>query len=140
MSKTEALRKALEYDLDLVVVTERAVPPVARIVNFQRFLYEKRKEEIDKRKKDKTKEPKTLRIGQNISENDLKIKIKRAAEFLEKGHPVRFEMLFKGRAITHADLGKTKFEEIKNALSEKAKVEKDIERKGRFMTLLLGPK
>lgn len=140
MSKTNALKEALKRGLDLIVVTTKAKPPVAKILDFRKFLYEKGKDRVGQKKRDKQKEPKTLRVGPHIDENDLNTRVVRAKDFLAAEHPVRFEMLFKGRTITHPELGKEKLEKIKSMLSEEARVEKDIERKGRFMTMVLGPK
>ena len=140
LNRAEALEAARSRKLDLVLITEKATPPVAKILNFKKFLYEKRKEANNLQRKNKLREGKTLRVGPHIDENDLEIRIGRAKEFLAAGIPVQFEMLFKGRTISHPEVGKKKLELIKAALSEEAKIERDIERKGRLMTMVLGPK
>ncbi len=140
MEKDKALKAAKEKGLDLVVVSTRTSPPVAKILDFGKFIYEKKKKNAKEKKKTKTQEAKILRIGTHIDENDLRIKTDRAQEFFEDGHPVKFELLFKGREITHPEIGREKLEKIKEALTENAKVIKDIERKGRFMNMTLAPK
>ncbi|MFW6110309.1 MAG: translation initiation factor IF-3 [Patescibacteria group bacterium] len=140
MDRKEALKKAREENLDLVLITKKADPPVAKILDFHKFITEKKDTRREKEKKEKAQEGKTLRIGPNIGENDLKIKINRAREFFAEGNYVTFEMLFKGRMISHPKIGKEKLEKIKEELSEETEVEKDTTRKGRIMTLVLRPK
>jgi len=139
MEREKALQAAKDKGLDLVVVSERANPPVAKILNFGKFIYQKKKQRTKERKKTKTQEGKILRIGTHIDQNDLQIKINKAREFFEDGHPVRFEMLFKGREISHPEIGRSKLETIKKELEEETRIEKDIERKGRFMNMTLAP-
>lgn len=139
MRREEALEAARKERLDLVVISTKAAPPVAKILDFRKFFYQQRKGQTNQKKKDKLKEPKTLRVGPHIDENDLKTRIERARDFLEEDHPVRFEMLFKGRTIAHPKLGIEKLEKIKAVLSKEARVERDIERRGRMITMVLGP-
>ncbi len=122
------------------MVSTSADPSVAKILDFGRFLYERKKERSKEKKKVKNQEAKILRIGTHIDENDLRIKTERAKEFFNDGHPVKFELLFKGREISHPEVGREKLEKIKEELEEDATVVKDIERKGRFMNMTLAPK
>ncbi len=140
MDKEEALAIAKEQGLDLVVVSTTASPSVAKILDFGKFIYEKKKRRTEEKKRTKSKEAKILRIGPHIDENDLRIKMERAKEFFEDGHPVKFELLFKGREIAHPEIGREKLEKIKEELEDTSRVEKDIERKGRFMNMTLAPK
>ncbi|MEA2020746.1 MAG: translation initiation factor IF-3 [Patescibacteria group bacterium] len=140
LDKEEALAIAQEKNLDLVVVSTSASPSIAKILDFGKFIYQKKKKRTEEKKRTKSKEAKILRIGPHIDKNDLKIKIERAEEFFENEHPVKFELLFKGREIAHPEIGREKLEKIKEELAEKARIEKDIERKGRFMNMTLAPK
>lgn len=140
MERDAAIEAAKSKGLDLVVVSTSADPSVAKILDFGRFLYERKKERSKEKKKVKNQEAKILRIGTHIDENDLRIKTERAKEFFNDGHPVKFELLFKGREISHPEVGREKLEKIKEELEEDATVVKDIERKGRFMNMTLAPK
>lgn len=140
MDRKDALEAAKSKDLDLVVVSTRAKPSVAKILDFGKFLYERKKERSTEKKRSKDAEAKILRIGTHIDDNDLRIKTNRAKEFFAEGHPVKFELLFKGREITHPEVGRAKLKKIKEELAEEATVAKDIERKGRFMNMTLTPK
>lgn len=140
LKKDQALAVAIKAGLDLVVVTAKAQPPVAKIVDFKRFDYDQRKEQREQEKRDKQKEPKTLRIGPYIGDNDLNIRMKRAGEFFKEGRSVLFEMMLRGRGMAHPELGIARLEEVKTRLASEAKVERNIERKGRIITMVLGPK
>jgi len=140
MERDAAIKAAKGKGLDLVVVSTSVNPSVAKILDFGKFLYERKKDRSQEKKKIKNAEAKILRIGTHIDENDLRIKTERAKEFFSDGHPVKFELLFKGREISHPEIGREKMEQIKTALEEKAKVIKDIERKGRFMNMTLAPR
>lgn len=140
MNRIEALEAAKKKGLDLILITNRADPPVARLDSFKKFLYQQKKVAGTQKRDDRRLEGKTLRLGPHIDDNDLRIRVERAQEFLAAGTPVRFEMLFKGRAISHPEVGKAKFEAVKKALTKEARVEQDITRKGRVMTMVLGPK
>jgi len=140
MPTSEGLKIAQEAGLDLVLITEKARPPIAKILNFRKFLYEKQREGREKHKSFREANLKTLRVGPHIDDNDLNTRISRAKEFLGHGKPVKFELMFKGRSISHPELGRAKLETVKKLLAEKSQVVRDIERKGKFMTMILGPK
>lgn len=136
--REEALELAEDRELDLVLVAHKANPPVAKILNFRKFLAEKRAEGRKARRGGQ--ETKTLTMRPHIDKADLSHKIERAREFLEEGCKVRFSILFPGRSIIHPEIGKKKLIKIKQALSDTGRIEKEIRRKGRFMYLTLGPK
>jgi translation initiation factor IF-3 len=102
LSLTEALRLAESDGLDLVLINPNAQPPVVKIMNYEKFLY-------DQSKKDKPKvlEMKEIKVGPNTSENDLTYRIKQISDFLGKGHKVKISMQFKGREMIHVTKGET---------------------------------
>lgn len=140
MPTSEGLALAQEAGLDLVLITEKAQPPIAKILNFRKFLYEKQRQGREEHRRFREDHLKTLRVGPHIDDNDLNTRIDRAKEFLGKGKPVKFDLMFKGRSISHPELGRAKLETVKKLLSEEGRVIRDIERKGKFMTMVIGPK
>lgn len=95
ISLNEGLRMAEEQNLDLVLMSSNSNPPVCKLMNYQKFIYEQ-----NKKTKQKTLEVKELKIGPNTSENDLEYRIKHAIDFLKKGHKVKITMQFKGREMS----------------------------------------
>ena len=140
MGRNEALDTARKKGLDLVLITNRATPPVARLTALKKFVYQKKKAVTAQKRQNRKLEGKTLRIGPHIDDNDLRIRIDRAKKFLESGLPVRFELQFRGREVAHPEVGKTKFDAVKKALANDAKIEQNLTQKGRVMTMVLGPK
>ena len=140
MPTRKGLELAQESGLDLVLITEKAHPPIAKILNFRKFLHEKQRQGQDERKRFNEASLKTLRVGPHIDDNDLNTPIGRAKEFLGKGKAVKFDLMFKGRSISHPELGRAKLETVKGLLSEESQVIRNIEKKGKFMTMILGPK
>jgi translation initiation factor IF-3 len=102
LSLTEALRLAESDGLDLVLINPNAQPPVVKIMNYEKFLYEQSKKD-----KPKVLEMKEIKVGPNTSENDLTYRIKQISEFLGKGHKVKISMQFKGREMIHVTKGET---------------------------------
>ena len=100
MSFNEALKLAESKDMDLVLVGASAQPPVCKIMNYEKFMYEQSKKE-----KPKVLEMKEIKVGPNTSENDLSYRIKHMIEFLQKGHKVKITMQFRGREMTYVSNG-----------------------------------
>lgn len=100
MSLKEALKLAEEQEMDLVMVSKDSNPPVCKIMNYQKFLYEQ-----GKREKQKSLEIKEIKIGPNISDNDLEYRINHISEFLKKGHKVKITMQFRGREMAFVTKG-----------------------------------
>jgi translation initiation factor IF-3 len=105
MSKTEALQKAQTLEKDLVLVTDKATPPVAKIIDLSKYKYQLSQKKAQDRKKANSQDTKEIRLTPFIGENDLQAKLKRVEEFLRRGDKVRLTMEFRGRAIAHQDLG-----------------------------------
>lgn len=108
MKTEDALQTAESRGLDLIEIAPGAVPPVAKIISFDKFRYQKGKEEKKKRKSQQIKELKHIRISPRVAQHDLNLKIKQAEGFLEKGHRVEVSLILKGREKAHKDLGREK--------------------------------
>ncbi len=142
VSKEEAMSKAQEAGLDLVEVAPNSEPPVCRIMDYGKWLYQQKRRVRDAHKK--TAHPvatlKEIRLRPETDAHDLEIKVKHAREFLEKGHRVQLSLLFRGRQMLHKDLGYDLLKQIMDGLQDVAKVERPSALTGRRMTLLLVPK
>lgn len=100
MSLQEALKLAASSELDLVLINDKATPPVCKIMNYEKFIYE-----LGKKPKPKSLEVKEIKMGPNTAENDLAYRTKHIIEFLEKGHRIKLSMKFKGREMMFVDKG-----------------------------------
>lgn len=100
MSLQEALKLAASSELDLVLINDKATPPVCKIMNYEKFIYE-----LGKKPKPKSLEVKEIKMGPNTAENDLAYRTKHIIEFLEKGHRVKLSMRFKGREMMYVNKG-----------------------------------
>jgi len=137
VSTKEAWDKAREAELDLVEVSPGAKPPVARIMDYNKYLYDQK----SKAKKSKTKKTdlKEFQFGSNIGEGDLKVRIDRGREFLKEGNMVKYTVKFKGRANLHPTIGMTKLKIIESELSDVSKVEKEPRKMGSLLSMTLIP-
>ena len=142
MERYEAIGKAREAGLDLVEVAPQSAPPVCRIMNYGKWLYEqKRKIRLaHKNSQHHTATLKEIRLRPETDKHDLGIKLSRARDFLEKGHKVQFTMFFRGRQMLHQDRGHEVFNRITESMQDLAKVERSGRMAHRRMTLLLVPK
>lgn len=118
VSRLEALRLAREAELDLVEISPEANPPVAKIVDWGKFNYQKMKQLAKNKRNAKISELKQIRYGLKISDHDINVKGNKIAEFFEDGHKVRLTVVFRGREMTHKELGYTLLEKIINFLGE----------------------
>jgi len=135
------LEKAKLEGVDLVVIAEKANPPVAKIINFKKFLYDEKQKESKGKAKGGVGELKEFKLGPNIGEGDLAFRIKRAKDFIGKDkNKVKFTVQFKGREIAYPDFGRKKLERVVNDLKDIADIDEEIKLKGNLMTLLLRPK
>ncbi len=142
MATDEALTKAREVGLDLVEVSPTSDPPVCRIMDYGKWLYQQKRKlrEAHKKHVKHATTLKEVRLQPAIDKHDLDIKLKHAREFFEKGHKVQFTVIFKGRQILHKDIGCTVLDEITKSLEEVAKVERPGMMTGRRMVMVLIPK
>ena len=137
-----ALAKAREIGLDLVEVAPTSDPPVCRIMDYGKWVYEQKRKtrEAHKKHQHHAATLKEIRLRPETDKRDLEIKLKHGHEFLEKGHKVQFTMFFRGRQMLHRDQGYAMLEEITQSLQDVAKIERPASMTGRRMTLLLVPR
>ncbi len=137
LSRNEALELARQQELDLVEVAPLAKPPVARIIDFKKFLYQQEKKKKEEKRKAKVSETKEIRLGPFMSDNDLQVRIKQGREFIENGDKLRLVVKFKGRQITHPEFGRKVTNKYIEALSDIAKVDRPPHFEGRQMIAIL---
>lgn len=140
MSKLEALKLAEDNNLDLVLVSPNATPPVARIMNYGKYKFEQQKREREARKNQKVVTVKEVRLSPTIDDNDFQTKLRHGRKFLEKGDKVKVSIRFKGRAITHKEIGQRVLEKYADETADIASVESRPKMDGRSMFLMLAPK
>lgn len=139
MSREEALNEAEKRNLDLVLISKNAENPVAKIIDYGKFAYERKRKQEETKKKTKIISQKEIRLTANIAENDLNFKIERAKEFLSKGYHVKISLMFKGREMTNREKGYELMDKVILKLEDIAKVEKSPKLVGRFYNVFLIP-
>lgn len=140
MSRLDALKLAEESNLDLVLVSPNANPPVARVMNYGKFKFEQQKREREVRKNQKVITIKEVRLSPTIDDNDFQTKLRNGRKFLEKGDKVKVSIRFKGRAITHKEIGQKVLERYAEETADLATVESRPKMDGRSMFLMLAPR
>ena len=138
-TRNEALEIAARVNLDLVLVAPQAKPPVARIMDHGKFKFEQQKKDREIRKNQKVIVVKEVRLSPSIDDHDFNTKLRNAIKFLEKGDKVKASIRFKGRAITHKEIGQRVLERFAEACKEVATVEQRPKMDGRSMFLMLAP-
>ena len=139
LSKFEALSKAKSEELDLVEVAPMAKPPVAKIIDFKKFLYQEEKKKREEKKKAKSSETKEIRLGPFMSDNDLGVMVRRAREFLEAGDKVRLVVTFSGRQITHPEFGHRVLDKVIADISDISKLDRERRLEGKKLIALISP-
>jgi len=140
VSLPEALARARVQELDLVEISGKAIPPVVKIIDYTKYLFEKKKKDREMKSKTAKNVVKEIRFGPNTDDHDFDFKIKHAKAFLEEGDKVRAYVHFKGRAIVYKDRGELLLLRFAQDLEELAKVEQAPKLEGKRMYLLLAPK
>jgi len=140
MSRQDALKRAELANADLVLVSPQAKPPVAKIMDYGKFKFEQQKKQREQRKNQKIVNIKEVRLSPSIDDNDFNTKLRNAIKFLEKGDKVKASIRFKGRAITHKEVGQKVLERLVEATADIAVVEQRPKMDGRSMFLQLAPK
>jgi len=142
VEKYIAVSKAREAGLDLVEVSPTADPPVCRIMDYGKWLYEqKRKAKLGQKKSQVHQAPlKEIRMRPETDKHDLDIKLNKARKFLEKGHKVQFTMMFRGRQMLHQDRGLEVMKQINESMEDVAKTERPGRLANRRITMVLFPK
>ena len=136
----KGIEMARDKGLDLVEVSPAAEPPVCRIMDFGKWLYEQKRKNKQSHKKQHTVVLKEIRLRPKIDQHDLKIKVDHAIKFIEKGHKVQYTMLFRGREMMFVDRGYEIMEEILETMESCAKIEREAKMLGRRMTMVLTAK
>lgn len=139
MGIEKAMTLAKDAELDLVEVSPQAKPPVCRIMDYGKHLYKLKKQDQKHRSKQKKNEVKGIRVSMRTDKHDLDVKIARAKKFLDAGHSLKVALIFKGREVTHYDLGLARMREIKEALNEVAKVDQEPKKQGYQLIMILSP-
>lgn len=140
MSRGDALKAAQEAGLDLVEISPNANPPVAKIVDWGKYQYQKMKEAQKNRRSNKANELKQMRFGMKIGQGDLDIKLRKIREFLAEGHKVRIQVFFRGRENAHRELGYDMINRLKGLLEEDAVFEHEPTMAGRFLSVVIRSK
>lgn len=136
---SEALRIARERNTDLVEVAPTAAPPVCRLLDYGKFKYEQAKKERGTRKHQKTADIREIRLRPKIDTHDMELKIRQAQKFLEEGDKVKVSVLFRGRELSHPQLGKELLDRMYLSLRELANIENPAGMEGSRMSIIFAP-
>ncbi|MFC7442880.1 translation initiation factor IF-3 [Laceyella putida] len=139
-SLREALQLAQEANLDLVNVAPQAKPPVCRIMDYGKFRYEQSKREKEARKNQKIVQIKEVRLSPTIEENDVQTKLNHVKKFLQSGNKVKLSIRFRGREITHQEIGRRILDRLAGEVKDISDVERQPKLEGRQMIMILTPK
>lgn len=135
----DALKMAQDQNLDLVEINPKAVPPVCKIMDYGKFKYEEKKKQSEAKKNQKIQDLKELSFRPNTDENDLLHKIEQAKQFLADGNKVKFVIRFRGREVTHPQIGRDKMEWIFQQLTGLIQAVPPVSMEGKFMSVVVAP-
>ena len=139
MSSDNALRTAYDKGLDLILISPNAQPPVCRITDYGRYRYEQEKREKEAKKKQNIIEVKEVQLSCRIDTHDFETKVKHALRFLGEGNKVKVVLRFRGREMSHQEIGKEILERFREAVSEAGTVDKTPNLEGKLMTMIVNP-
>jgi translation initiation factor IF-3 len=139
LPRREALRLAEERNLDLVEVAPQADPPVAKLMDYGKYQYERAKREREARKARKEIEVKEVRLRPKTDEHDVNFKVRQARSFLESGAKVKIRMRFRGREIYNLDVAKKQFDHFAEELADVGTIEQRPSFEGRTMLMIVAP-
>ena len=140
MPRTDALKAAENAGLDLVEISPQATPPVAKIIDWGKYQYQKMKEQQRNKKRARVSELKQIRLGMKIGQHDLDIKLKKVQSFLEDGDKVRIQLMYRGRENAHQELGFGLMDKIIAALGDDVVVEQKPQINGRNLSMIIRSK
>lgn len=140
MPLARALELAAQHHLDLVEIAPKAKPPVCRIMDYGKYQYEQLKREKEARKRQKTVDVKEVKLRIRIEEHDFDVKTKNAIRFLEGGDKVKATIMFRGRELTHPELGEELLNKMAVKLQDIAVIERKPKLEGRNMVMIVAPK
>jgi len=135
----DALAKAAEFELDLVEVSPNAEPPVTRIMDYGKHVFEKKKTQQAGKSKQKQTQLKEVKFRPGTDTGDYNIKLRKLKEFLEEGDKIKITLRFRGREMAHQELGMELMDRVRDDLEELAGVEQHPEMQGRLMTMVMSP-
>lgn len=140
LSVQEAQRLAYDRDLDLVKISPNSNPPVCKLMDYGKYRFEMMKREKEQRKNQKTIEVKETRLSATIDQHDMEVKAKATRKFLKEGNKVKVSIRFRGRQITHGDIGEDVMDKFFEMVEDCAVKEKTPKQEGRNMYMVLAPK
>jgi translation initiation factor IF-3 len=140
MSSRDALKMAMDAELDLVKIAPMAKPPVCKIIDYGKYKYEQTRKDKEAKKKQKTVELKEVRLSPNIDTNDLNTKVNNAKKFITKGNKVKVTLRFRGREMAHVHQSKHILDDFAALLEDIASIEKPAKLEGRNMSMVLTEK
>lgn len=140
MTPKEALKIAEEKQLDLVLVSDKADPPVCRVMDHGKYKFEQEKKAREAKKKQHNAEVKEVKMRYKIEEHDYQVRVNQAKRFLKSGDKVKATIMFRGREIQHLDLAETLLRRMSTDLQDMADVQQGPKKEGRMMIMLLSPK
>lgn len=139
VSVKEGIAMAEEHGLDLVEISPTAEPPVCKILDYGKYKYEAQKKASEARKKQKVVALKEIKMRPNIDPHDYGIKMKNVRKFIEEGDKVKFTMRFRGREMSHQELGMKLLQQVKADMGDAIKVESEPRLEGRQMVMVIAP-
>lgn len=139
VSRDEALKIAEQDGLDLALVSPNAKPPVARVLDHGKYRYEQQKREQEQRRNQKVVNVKEIRLSPTIDDHDFDTKLRQGRRFIENGDKVKVAIRFRGRAITHKDIGREVLDRFAEGMKDVAKLESRARMEGRNMFMMLAP-
>jgi translation initiation factor IF-3 len=140
ITPAEALRVAEEKELDLVLVSETAIPPVCRIMDYGKYKFEQEKKAREAKKKQHTADIKEVKMRYKIDEHDYNVRVNQAQRFLKAGDKVKATITFRGREIQHSNLAEELLARMAKDLQDVAEVQQAPKKEGRNMMMMLSPK
>ena len=140
MSSADALALAEEKELDLVMISPAAKPPVCKIMDYGKFRFEQAKREKEAKKNQRVMEVKEIRMSPGIGDNDFNTKLKNGQKFLNDGDRVKVTVRFRGREMAHTDIGRARLHEFAEKCGEVGVLDKEPKLEGRNMSMFLSPK
>jgi len=136
----EALRLAEERELDLVKIAPQARPPVCKLMDYGKYRFEQNKKTREIRKNQKVITVKEVRLSATIEDHDIDVRLKNAIKFLQDGDKVKVSIRFRGRQITHGDIGLDVMTQFHDMINDVAAIERPAKQEGRNMFMVLAPK
>lgn len=140
MGRNQALKKADELNLDLLCVAPQAKPPVCKILNYGKYRYESQKKAKEAKKNQKIIEVKEIQLTPNIGEHDLMTKAKAAIKFLEDGNKLKVGVRFRGRELSHTEVGEATLNSFLDIIKDYSTVDKPANLEGKWLTIMLSAK